>query len=65
MQCHKYVLGSRVNSAGALLVREVLLVLHSAVHIMYSRVNDFGPSTIMGHLLLVLLLPGAEARQWH
>jgi hypothetical protein len=35
MQCHKYVLCSRVNSAGALLVREVLSVLHSAVHIMY------------------------------
>ncbi len=53
MQCHKYVLCSRVNSAGALLVREVLSVLLLPVTDArllysvseYSRVNDVSAPT--------------------
>ncbi len=56
-----------------LLVKQVLLrlllpetgsrLLYCVFHIyvLYSRVNDFGPPNILGHLLLVLLLPGVEA----
>ncbi len=64
MQCHKYVLSSRGISAGAPCGKAgaviVLLLpgtarcqasLQCLSHILYSRVNDFGPPTIMGHCI--------------